>query len=767
MATSLTVLGIRHHGPGSARVMVRALEALQPDAVLIEGPPDAADITALAGHPEMKPPVAILVYEPDDPKESVYYPFAEFSPEWQAIRWALKHEKSVRFIDLPQSLRRPGSIADSDIEQEDQQEVERSVADDLTVDEAAPDDGKAVASRDPLDSLAHAAGFADGESWWSRLIEEYRGEEEPIALFDSIREAMAEARTSLGSAAFDPEEPAREAYMRKCIRAALKEGLGHVVVICGAWHAPSLTLEAVKASSVKADERILKRLTKRKTAATWIPWTHDRLSMSSGYGAGVRSPGWYEHLWLHGEHLSERWMTRVARLMRDEDLGASPASVIESVRLADSLAALRGRSIAGLEELEEATLAILCHGNPMPLRVIESKLIIGQRLGQVPEESPTVPLQRDLTAQQRSLRMKVTADDSVLDLDQRKPNDLARSHLLYRLKILKIEWGVLMDNQQQRTSTFHEIWKLQWHPEFAVAVMEAARWGNTVAEASAAFVTDQAARTGSLTALTVLLDDAMLADLPMGVERLISRIETLSAVAADVGHMMEAFPPLARVLRYGNVRKTDAALIEPVIASLLARICAGLLPACASLNDDAAEVMKQRIDLIQASLSTLDNEGFFDVWEQALRKVGHAEIHGLVAGRAWRHLLDTGSISPEDSATRLSLALSRGNDPGKASSWLEGFLAGSGMVLVHDSRLLDILDQWVCSLPREIFEEICPIARRTFSTFEKPERRQIGEKLRRGSTTQSTDAVVMDDYDTARGTLVEPVLRLILGDSYP
>jgi hypothetical protein len=37
----LHVFGIRHHGPGSARSLVRALDALQPDCVLVEGPPEA------------------------------------------------------------------------------------------------------------------------------------------------------------------------------------------------------------------------------------------------------------------------------------------------------------------------------------------------------------------------------------------------------------------------------------------------------------------------------------------------------------------------------------------------------------------------------------------------------------------------------------------------------------------------------------------------------------------------------------------------------
>lgn len=756
MTTELNILGIRHHGPGSARMVVRALAALRPDAVLIEGPPDAAEILPLAADAGMVPPVAILVYDPEVPSDASYYPFAEFSPEWQAMRWGLENKSEVRFIDLPQSLR-PGKATKSDAANE---------ADQLPTD---PEAEKPFRPRaDPLEALSHAAGFADGEAWWGRLIEERRGDDHPLDVFKAIGEAMSSARDELGPTPHDPDEPAREAHMRKSIRAAIKEGYERIAVICGAWHAPVLTAASLKSISAKADDEILKRLSKRKTAATWIPWTYDRLSYHSGYGAGVTSPGWYEHLWLNQGQITEKWLTKVARFMREEDLDASPASVIESVRLAESLAAIRDRSIAGLDELSQATLSVLCHGNPLPMRVIEQKLIVGNRLGQIPDEAPSVPLQRDLAAQQKSLRLKVSADDTELDLDLRKETDGLRSRLLHRLAVLGVPWGNRTADQKQRSSTFHEVWKLQWKPEFAVAVIEAARWGNTVHDAAAACVQEQARSARELSELTRLLDHVMLADLPGAIDTLIARIQTLSAVAASISGLMDALPPLARILRYGNVRKTDATLVEPLVAGLLARICAGLLPACGSLDDDAAREMLGRIDAVSAAVTTLARTEFTDPWRIELRKLGDADIHGLVAGRAWRVLVDSQTCDTDLAATRIAHALSPGNDPAQASAWVEGFLSGSGALLVHDRRLLEIVDRWVCSLPAATFEQVCPIARRTFSTFAKPERRMIGENLKRGLVAAQPSAAEGDnDYDPVRGRLVDPVLKLILGETLP
>src|SRR5581483_3327518 len=119
-----------------------------------------------------------------------------------------------------------------------------------------------------------------------------------------------------------------------------------IAVVCGAWHAPVLAEE--RWPPAKDDAALLKGLPKTKVAATWVPWTHGRLGYESGYGAGVRSPGWYHHLWASKDHVAERWMTRVARLLRDEGLDASSASAIEAVRLAEALAALRDRHLPGL-----------------------------------------------------------------------------------------------------------------------------------------------------------------------------------------------------------------------------------------------------------------------------------------------------------------------------------------------------------------------------------------------------------------------------------
>lgn len=725
---SLHLFGIRHHGPGSARSLCAALESLQPDAILIEGPPDAESVLPLFAHEAMTPPVALLIYAPDEPKHAVFYPFAEFSPEWQAARYGLQHGVPVRFMDLPQA----------------HQFAEQVTGDGCQVSGEEP-------ITDPLSELSEAAGKHDGEGWWEQIIEQRRNSSD---VFAAIAEAMTALREQRETS--PQREALREAFMRNTIRAAQKEGFARIAVVCGAWHVPALQTMP----PAKEDAALLKGLPKVKVAATWIPWTNGRLSYASGYGAGITSPGWYSHLWREPEQTEIRWMTKVARLLREEDLDASSASVIEAVRLAETLAAMRGKHRPGLLELNEATQTVLCFGNEAPLRLIHEKLIVGEVLGQVPDDTPAVPLQQDLQREQKRLRFPAEASQKTIDLDLRKENDLARSQLLHRLSLLGIAWG-----EAQRAGgkgTFHELWRVQWQPEFSVALIEAGVWGNTVLEAATNLVKHKADKAENLAALTALVEHTLLADLPEAVAHLMTRIQSEAAVANDIAHLLDALPPLANVMRYGNVRQTDTAMVGKVVDGLVARICVGLPNACASLNDDAAAVMYEQIVNVNGAITLLQNQEHSALWQSTLETMsGQPTLHGLIAGRCCRLLFEAQIFLAEETARRLSFALSTASDPNQAAAWLDGLLRGSGLLLLHDEALWQVLDEWVVSLPSETFTQLLPLVRRTFATFPAPERRQMGERVAQGASVRV--AVASGDFDVTRAEAVLPLVRQLLG----
>jgi hypothetical protein len=759
---SVSVLGIRHHGPGSARSVEQALRELKPDAVLVEGPPEAEPLLPLAAHKEMRPPVALLAYAVDEPGRAVFYPFARFSPEWQAIRYALAHQVTLRMIDLPLAhvLAEPSDSEPVTVEAPSGDDEQRAAEED------EEPDAKTEAEwirRDPIAWLAEAAGHGDPERFWEDVVEHRRGEQ----AFAAITDAMAALRELErdGNALFEPDrrehEARREAQMRQAIRKAAKDGHERVAVICGAWHAPVLA----ELGPASADAALLKGLPKRKVAVTWVPWTYDRLSYRSGYGAGINSPGWYDHLYRHQNgQVLVRWLARAARLLRKEDVDISSAHVIEAVRLAEALAALRARPLAGLPELTEATRAVLGQGADVALALVHEKLVVGQVLGRVPAEAPTVPLQADLEREQRRLRLRTEAGAREVDLDLRKNTDRDRSRLLHRLTLLGVPWGEQRAVRGAR-GTFHELWQLQWQPEYAVSLVEASRYGSTLVGAATARVREHATAEASLAALTELVEAALLADLPEAVAAAMTAFQARAAVAADASQLMDALPPLARVLRYGNVRETDASQVAGIVDGLVARIVVGLPLAASALDDDAAAELAARIDTVDSAVGLLERAELRDPWRAALARLAERiDVHGRVTGRCTRILHDAGLLEPGELERRMSLTLSPGNNPAAGAAWIEGFLGRSGLVLLHDETLLQLIDRWLAAVNADTFTQLLPVLRRTFSTFPAGERRQIGERVKRLDGAQPTAATASDDdLDPERAALVVPVLRLILG----
>lgn len=708
---SVHVLGIRHHGPGSAKNVKAFLEELKPDIVLIEGPPEADAILKWADDAELKPPVAILCYQPDDPQRSVFYPFAIFSPEWQAIVYARQSKIPVRFFDLPVShqlaIKKEIRDADKSATEELHDPLLNNATDEMGTEEI-------MIKADPISYLAEAAGYKEGEKWWEQMFEHRQNCE---LVFEAVLEAMQSLRESLPLHE-DRLEQLREAHMRKMIRQAEKEMFKEVAVICGAWHVPAL----INRPGPKGDGELLKALPKVKIDCTWIPWTYNRLSYRSGYGAGINSPGWYEHVWAYPKDDGTRWMTNVAHLFRRNGMDTSVAHVIEAVRLAESLASLRSLSKAGLEELNEATLSVLCNGEDVLLKLIHNELIVSDKLGEVPSTIPKPPLQVDIEKLQKKLRLPPAADYKDYVLDLRKDTDLERSILLHRLRLLDINWGEPLNVSGK--GTFKEQWRLQWDPVFSVDIIEKGGWGNTVEEAATKYVSDSAKKAASLLQVSELLQQTLPAELHAAVEVLITQINNLAAASGDVVQLMEAVPPLVTVSRYGNVRKTDSDLVTNILKGMITRICVSLPNAVTGISEDAAQYLLELFYKLNDAVNVLQQESIHTQWQLALKIISaNQNTSPVVAGYAVRLMTDYKLLTEDELTKIFSFRMSSTNPPDITAAWLEGFLKGSGTILLIDDNLWNVVNSWVSGLDENIFIEVLPLLRRTFSNFTKPERK--------------------------------------------
>ncbi len=295
-------------------------------------------------------------------------------------------------------------------------------------------------------------------------------------------------------------------------------------------------------------------------------------------------------------------------------------------------------------------------------------------------------------------------------------------------------------------------------------LVERSAFGTTVEAAAAAYAVQVAEGEASLAELTRAVEGCLLADLPGALVRLMEVVADRAAVHADVPQLMDALGPLARARRYGDVRGTDAAALDAVLAGMVVRVSAGLRASCTGIDADAAAVMAGRLQSTQAALALLAEAAHTAAWHGALAGLlGAATVPGMVRGRACRQLLDAEQMSLDEAGRRLARAVTPGTPPAEGAAFVEGFLAGSGTVLVHDRSLLGLLDDWLARLPADGFTDALPLLRRTFATFEPSERRLIGELVRRGSTGPTTSPPFDQAVDEERASAALATMAELLG----
>ncbi|MBN2610410.1 MAG: hypothetical protein JXB00_02540, partial [Bacteroidales bacterium] len=592
------ILGIRHHGPGSARNVAAFLKKLQPDIILVEGPPEAETQLKWVIHQQMKPPVAILAYNTENPKQAVFYPFAEFSAEWQALYYGTYNNIPVRFFDLPLVHSFSPDLA------------KEPLPDSITgkEEENAP---KRLLNRDPFSYFAELEGYDDGELWWEMHFENRIKDAD---IFEAVKEAVTALRESLPEPD-DKNEKLREAFMRKGIHTAEKEKYTNIAVVCGAWHVPAL----LNMPPHKDDIELMKGLPKTKVETTWIPWTFNRLTYRSGYGAGLQSPGWYDHLWHFPKDNGIRWMSKVAKLLRKKNMDISVAHVIEAVRLADALAALRKYSRAGLKEYNEAITTVFGFGDDIMLRLIHEELIVSDRMGSVPNLVPKVPLLTDVEYYQKKFRVQATNEVKELKLDLREPNDLAKSTFLHRISLLEVNWGTLIMSRSK--GTFKEIWQLMWEPEHSIQIIEKGVWGNTLEEAATNYLSHLASEVSSASELVHLLEKSVPTDLPGSIETMVKKLDSLTAATTDISELMKSVPGLANIVRYGNVRNSDLTALKSMLDSMIARICVGLHLACVNIDNGAAQQVLELIIGTDHAISVVNDQEQMMLWQESLLNI--------------------------------------------------------------------------------------------------------------------------------------------------
>lgn len=712
------VFGIRHLSPGGAWHLRQFLTEKNPRLVLVEGPSDLNEQMADITRPETKPPIAILAYTKEAPVRTILYPFAEYSPEYQAISWCKEHGAECRFIDLPSDvfLAMPSG-------RQGRSEGE---------------EGRMSA----YELLDRQAGEDGHESFWERTMEHaqdadgyYRG----AALFGSnLREISQELEQETDW----PETLVREAYMRLQVQKALEEGFSpeEIVIVTGAYHVSGFLSE--DAPPMTAEE--VSSLPRVEASHTLMPYSYYRLSARSGYGAGNKAPAYYSLLWEalqrgNLNYTSHAYLSRIAGYQRKHGTPVSSAEVIEAVRLANSLAGLRGGKAPVLRDLRDAAVTCLGGGSFPAVSLAIADTEIGTAIGSLPDGVSRTSIQEDFYRQLKEWKLEkyrdITAQDLPLDLrENRRVSsqkaaflDLHRSFFLHRLRVLGIHFAV-QQQVNQDNATWAEHWVVRWTPEAEIELVEAALKGDTVDQAASFAMKERVEAAPNMSEIALVIEDAFTCGMASAVVYATAALQAMAVDAASLEELAATAERLSVVVQYGDIRQLDAAPLEPILCQIFYRACL-ILPGACVCDDAASKGMVTAIEQLNSAALAhdfLDSQAWLDALEEIARR---DDLNTKLSGFAAAVLLERGCMDSGQLNLEVQRRLSKGVPADLGAGWFEGLAMKNRYALIARLSLWESLDAYLDTLEEEDFKRALVFLRRAFADFTAMERDEIAENL--------------------------------------
>ncbi|MBB5953619.1 hypothetical protein FHS29_000189 [Saccharothrix tamanrassetensis] len=559
------LIGVRHHSPALAAVVPDLLAAADPEVLLVELPEELGGWLPHLAAPDLTAPVALSGARRDGGGPA-FYPFADFSPELAAIRWAYRNGVEVRPCDLPLAARGGGYEPSRD-------------------------------SSSPLaDALREAITGRDGEDLWDRLVEATA----PGQTAEAVRRAAllvgwALRRDAETGSGVDPFDLRREEWMR---HAVADVGDRRCAAVIGSFHASAL-LEGPTAP--------VDRPAGSDVVTSLVPYGFALLDERSGYPAGIRDPEWQQAVLEAAgdpsavEAAAASVIVRICARVRELGHPAGPGEAREALRLAVDLARLRGLPAPGRGEVVEAVQTVLTHAEPLGRGRIVARaagdVLVGRRTGVLAPGTPRSGLAPAVESLLAELRLPGpgSREPAALRLDPlRSELDARRELTLRRLAVLGVSYG-------EETATtgvgggdaLTTRWTVTWTPATAATLPVAGLWGATLPLAAHGRLRARRAereREGGHTPADVLADlaDAAACGLPELVGDLLADAGTVLPSAGTLRDLLSGLDLLDR-LRAGHVPGTGPDVLDghPLLARELETAAVAQLSGLAGSEDPA------------------------------------------------------------------------------------------------------------------------------------------------------------------------------------
>lgn len=736
------IFGVRHLSPAAAFHLRQYLADKNPKCILIEGPSDATQFIHHIADNAVRPPIAIMAYTQSFPIESVLFPLANYSPEYQAIVWGKAHKCDVAFIDLPAA----SSLKFRQIMREAKSNL-LAEADENEDDSAQNLRAEFHESQHQLyANIAKLADEQNYESYWERHFEHspsVQHYQDGIVFQSSQIREMTESTEAVAEPLDNAYNHIREAYMHSEVLRIQKEKgyqLDEIVIIVGAYHVAGLETRF-------ASETIepMPPLPNSEIKQTLMPYSYLRLSSRAGYGAGNCAPYYFGMMWEalqsdNLDNLAAQYLTKIAQNLRKDGHNASSASVIEAVRLSHALTTLKGGQYPVLSDLHEAAITCLGEGELSKVAVALNRTDIGTDMGYLPEGVGQTPIQEDMNLQLKRLKLQdyrnTVQKELALDLRENirvKSEaaaflDLHRSTFLHRLQVLNIPFAAAERNRQDSAS-WSEKWLLQWSTEVEITIIESNLKGETIEMAAAYELQHHLDECDSVGEAARIIRQICECDLTSMFDTAITSLQMLLVDSEDFEAISDACFELSQLFQFGSLRRIDTQTLEPIIQQLFLRACL-LLSDAAHCDYAAAKNIASAIHALEQVAHDLYESVNVELWHAELTQIAHQDHYNtFLSGLAFALLLEHQLISDDDCSIEVARRFSAGVPADLAATWFEGLAARNRYALLSRIAIWRELNDYVTNLDEEGFKRAVVFLRRTLGQFEPSQKASIVDLL--------------------------------------
>jgi Family of unknown function (DUF5682)/VWA domain containing CoxE-like protein len=544
-STDPVIIGVRHHSPSMSAAIPDLLAQAKPSAIALELPSDLQHWIEWLGHEELQSPVALSVTANSTDSTNAgrglaFYPFADFSPELAAIRWARAHGVPVVAIDLPVGV--VAGVAGAGFDSTPTQPTNQPTA---------------------LERLL-ANHECDGfDELWDRMVEAHApGQDAEELRRAGIRLGAILRFDEQNSGGVSARDTQREDHMCAMIERMRADGLERVVAVVGAFHAAALVSSESSGMSFETID----------ITSSLVPYRFDLLDSRSGYPAGIRDPQWQQSVFAAaGDAPSiDATLTNltvdVARRLRTKGYVVSTPDAQEAVRVARDLAVLRGLPAPARRELVEGMQTAFVHGEALGRgRIVGLEMqtvLVGRTVGVLPKSAPRTGLAMSVEKELETLRLPARSGAAELDIrlePWRSDLDCRRLIALHRLTVVGIPYGTIKGVAATATDSVEALtsrWLIQWEPSTDAMVALSAIYGPSLELATEGYLRRELRRAEqdpdtadvSIALLLELLHRSANAALPTLVDELIG---SLNISITQVASFAELIAVLTAVDRLG------------------------------------------------------------------------------------------------------------------------------------------------------------------------------------------------------------------------